>query len=439
MTLEQIVAGIIFLITFALILSEKIHRTIVAMAGAVTMVIAGLIMGFYSHHKAIEALNFETLGLLMGMMILVALLQETGFFEYVAIITAKRSRGNPWFLLVFLGSATTFISMFLDNVTTIILIAPVTLLITEILRINPIPILFGEAVLANIGGVATLVGDPPNIIIGSVAGFTFNDFLTHLAPIAIISWIATLFALKFMFKKELSEKTRNLEGLMSMDEKKALKNMANAKKICIVMVIVIITFAFQGKLGVTSDFIALAGAALALLLIRPDMEKIITHIEWNVLIFFASLFIAVGGLEASGIMDVIFNQKLIIIARIHEMFSDIILFWSGAMITAITGNIPFTIAMVPILKKLGVTSMWWALALGAGMGANITPIGSAANVIIISISEKTKTPITFKFWIKKGLPIMLLTGVISTVLFILLYLVGWMQTPDLSNIHLDSM
>jgi len=230
MTGQQIVAGLIFLITFAIILSEKIHRTIIAMAGAVIMVMAGLIMGFYSHHRAIEALDFETLGLLMGMMILVALLKDTGFFEYVAILIAKRSKGNAWILLVFLGTATTCLSMFLDNVTTVVLIAPVTLLIAEILGINPIPILLGEGILANIGGVATLVGDPPNIIIGSATGFTFNDFLTHLAPIVIIAWIATLFSLKFMFKKELSTKPRNIKGLQSLDEKKSSQRRGQCEK-----------------------------------------------------------------------------------------------------------------------------------------------------------------------------------------------------------------
>jgi len=429
MTGQQIVAGLIFLITFAIILSEKIHRTIIAMAGAVIMVMAGLIMGFYSHHRAIEALDFETLGLLMGMMILVALLKDTGFFEYVAILIAKRSKGNAWILLVFLGTATTCLSMFLDNVTSVVLIAPVTLLIAEILGINPIPILLGEGILANIGGVATLVGDPPNIIIGSATGFTFNDFLTHLAPIVIIAWIATLFSLKFMFKKELSTKPRNIKGLQSLDEKKALKDGASAKKTCVVLGLVILSFFFQAKLGVTPDFIALAGASLALLLVRPDMEKVIHYVEWNVLLFFASLFIAVGGLEATGIMDV-FSSKLIDIARNNELMANLVLLWGGALASAVIDNIPFTIAMVPVLKKLGIVSMWWALALGVGMGGNGTPIGSTANVIIVSMSEKTKTPITFKLWLQKGLPIMLLTCFVSSVLFVILYLVGWMQTPD---------
>jgi len=214
MNLIQIIAIIIFLFTFALILSEKIHRTIAAMLGALIMLVAGIWLKFYSHKEAIYSIDFETLGLLMGMMIIVGLLQETGFFEYVAIITAKFSRGSSWLLLVYLGTTTTVLSLFLDNVTTIVLIAPVTLLIAELLGINPIPLLMAKVILANTGGVATLVGDPPNVIIASASGFSFNDFITHLMPVVFVCWIGVLFTLRFLFRKELAVRPKNIKALL---------------------------------------------------------------------------------------------------------------------------------------------------------------------------------------------------------------------------------
>jgi Na+/H+ antiporter NhaD/arsenite permease-like protein len=220
MTPPQIVSGLIFIIILIVILSERLHRTTAAGIGAVTMVVAGTEMDFYSQQEALASIDFNTLGLLLGMMILVRLLEETGFFQYVAILTGKRSGGNPWFLLVMLGTITTFVSMLLDNVTTIILIAPVTILIADILGISPMPLLLGEALLSDTGGVATLIGDPPNVIIGSAANFSFNDFLTHLAPLTICAWLAALFTLRFLFKRELSERPQNIQALMNLDERK---------------------------------------------------------------------------------------------------------------------------------------------------------------------------------------------------------------------------
>ncbi|KKK53173.1 hypothetical protein LCGC14_3097450, partial [marine sediment metagenome] len=199
------IAGGIFIITFIIILSEKIHRTIIALAGASIMVMVGMYMNFYSQEEALESIDFNTLGLLMGMMIIVSMLQKTGFFEYLAIITAKKTKGNPWLLVVFLGTITTVLSMIIDNVTTIVLIAPVTVIIAEMLGINPIPLLMAEALLSDTGGVATLVGDPPNILIGSAANLSFTDFLIHLAPVVFFIWLVTLFLLKFIFRKEMKE------------------------------------------------------------------------------------------------------------------------------------------------------------------------------------------------------------------------------------------
>jgi Na+/H+ antiporter NhaD/arsenite permease-like protein len=401
------------------------------MIGASVMVGAGIIMKFYSAEEALHTVDFETLGLLLGMMILVRLLQQTGFFQYAAIVTAKKSRGNVWFLLVFLGATTSILSMFLDNVTTVVLIAPVTILIAEMLNISAFPLLMAEAMLSNIGGVATLVGDPPNVIIGTVTKFTFLEFLTHMAPMSIVAWFVTLIIFRIMFHKEISVKPKNIKALMSLDEKKAFKDPQNAKKILTVLGFVIIFFFLQGLLHLTPAYIALAGASLALLIVRPPMEETISHVEWNVLLFFASLFICVGGLKFSGVLE-LFSSGIIGLARENLLLANMLLLWVSAIASGIIDNIPFTIAMVPVIQKLGemgicVSSLWWALALGVGLGGNATPIGSTANVIIVSLSEKTKKPITFNLWLRTGIPVMIFTCFFISLLFILFF--KWMNTP----------
>jgi len=431
MTVPQIIALVIFILTFTLLITEKIHRTIAAMIGASVMVGSGIIMNFYSAEEALHTVDFETLGLLLGMMILVRLLQQTGFFQYAAIVTAKKSGGNVWFLMVFLGVTTSILSMFLDNVTTVVLIAPVTILIAEMLTISAVPLLMAEAMLSNIGGVATLVGDPPNVIIATVTKFTFLDFLTHLAPMSLVAWFVTLVVFRIVFRKELSAKPKNIKGLMSLNEKKALKDPQNARKILTVLGFVIIFFFLQGLLHLTPAYVALTGASLALLLVRPPMEETISHVEWNVLLFFASLFICVGGLKFSGLLE-LFSTGIVGLARENLLFADLLLLWVGAIASGIIDNIPFTIAMVPVIHKLGdmgicVSSLWWALALGVGFGGNATPIGSTANVIIVSLSEKTKKPISFNLWLRTGIPVMIFTCLGISVLFIIFF--KWMNTP----------
>jgi Na+/H+ antiporter NhaD/arsenite permease-like protein len=348
-TLSQIVATAIFVVTFTVILSERLHRTIAAMAGATVMLCAGLLLGFYDQQDALASIDLNTLGLLLGMMILVRMLERTGFFRYVAIVAAKRTKGSPLLLFVALGTLTTVLSMFLDNATTVVLIAPVTILIAEILGISPIPMLMAEALLSDTGGVATLVGDPPNVIIGSAAGFSFLSFLTHLAPIVVVAWLVALILLRFIFRRELGERPSNVAALMRLDENDGLHDPAGLRKILITLGAVIVLFFLQGSLRVAPGAIALGGAAAALLWVRPDVEETLGRVEW------------------------------------------------------------------------------WALALGAGFGGNGTPIGSTANVVTVSLSEKTRTPITTRLWLRSGLPVMLATCAVATVMFILFF--GRMQTP----------
>ncbi len=299
--MAPIIAILIFVVALILIFSEKIQRTIVATVGAALMVGMGIALGFYSEEEAIAAIDFETLGLLLGMMLLVVLLQQTGFFEYLAIMAGRWSRGNPIRLFILLGTITTVLSMFLDNVTTVVLIAPVTILICELLGINPIPILMGEALLSDTGGTGTLIGDPPNILIGAAAPFTFNDFLTHSLPIVIVVWLLVLVLLLWMFRKDLQPRPGAAEAVKKLDPAKALHDPQSARRVLIVLGVAIAFFFVHNIVHLSPSFIALAAAGGALLWVRPEnVSETFEHIEWVVLIFFAALFVMVGGLEAAG-------------------------------------------------------------------------------------------------------------------------------------------
>lgn len=431
MTYIQIIALLIFVVTFGIILSERLHRTIAAMTGAAVMLAVGLALGFYSQEAALAAVDFNTLGLLLGMMILVQLLQQTGFFRYIAILTGKRSAGRPWRLLVILGIATAALSMFLDNVTTVVLIVPVTILIAEIVGIPAIPLLMAEALLSNVGGVATLVGDPPNVAIGSAAGFTFAAFLTHLAPIVLLAWPAALFVIWIAFRRELAIKPRNIKALLHLNEREALEDPAAMRKILVVLAGVILLFFLEGVLDLQPSTIALGGAAAALLWLRPDVEGMLKQVEWSVLLFFAALFILTGGLEASGVLRLL-AAAVVGSAKTHLLAAGLLLLWLAAGLSAVVDNIPFTIAMIPVIQELatlGVPTapLWWALALGAGLGGNGTPIGATANVITVALSNRTRTPITTRIWLRSGLPVTVVTCIIASLFFVLFF--GWMSTP----------
>lgn len=430
MSVPQVVATVVFVATFAVVLSERLHRTIAAMAGAAAMLLIGMAMGFYSQQAALAAIDFNTLGLLLGMMILVRLLQRTGFFQYAAIVVAKRTGGRPLLLLIALGTLTTVLSMFLDNVTTVVLIVPVTILIAEIVGINPVPLLMAEALLSNTGGVATLVGDPPNVLIGSAAGFSFGAFLTHLAPIVFVAWLLALIVLRIVFRNELREKPKEVAALQLLDENEGLEDRGALKRILITLGGVIVLFFLHNLLHLAPGAIAMIGAAVALAWTRPDVEETLRHVEWSVLLFFAALFVATGGLQASGVLALI-AERVAGLAQNDLLLASLLMLWLAAIISAVVDNIPFTIAMLPIIAQLGdlgvnAVPLYWALALGAGFGGNGTPIGSTANVITVSFSEKTRTPITTRIWLRSGLPVMLVTCAVATLLFALFF--GWMQT-----------
>ncbi len=417
---------VIFVVTFILIFTEKIHRTVIGMVGAVTMVAAGMVYGFYEPGQALHAIDFNTIGLLLGMMIIVAILEKTGFFQYLAILAAKKTKGDPWKLVIVLGTITTLVSLVLDNVTTVVLIAPVTIIIARLLKISPVPLLMAEALLSDTGGVATLVGDPPNIMIGSAAGFSFNDFLVHAAPIVFVAWVATLVTLKFVFRKEMKQKPQNVESLMKMNEKDAMKDVKTLKKISFVLGLVIILFFLHSSLHMPPSMVALIGAALAMLLVNPkkDPQPILEKVEWSVLLFFAALFVIVGGLEHAGVLGVL-AENIASLAGGNPVIAALAILWISAVMSAIVDNIPFTVAMIPVLTYLegqGVPTnlLWWSLALGVGFGGNATPIGSTANIVVVAKSEQTDTPITFKGWLKSGTSAAFVTLVIASIAIITL-------------------
>ena len=431
MSPAQAVSSLIFVATLVIILSERMDATIVAMAGGAAMVTVGTAMGFYSQEQALRSVDFDTLGLLLGIMILALLLEKTGFFQYMAILAGKLSRGNPGLLLIMLGSTATLLSTVVPNVTVILLIAPVTILIAEILGISPVPLLMAEALFCNTGGVATLVGDPPNVMIASAAGFSFNDFLTHTAPLVLMCLLAALIVLRLVYRAELGEPPKNVEALMRLDEHQALTDPRGMKKVLIVLGTVILMFVVQGPLGLRSAFIALAGAAAGLVWVRPSMEETLKGMEWSLLLFFAGLFVTVGGLEAAGVLDLL-ASVVAALAQANLLLASVSVLVGAALVSTVVNNVPLTIALIPVVAGVGdlgvaTSPLWWALALGAGLGGNATIMGATPNMVAVALSQRTRVPITSRLWMRAGLPVMIVTCFVASVLFVVFF--GWMKTP----------
>jgi Na+/H+ antiporter NhaD/arsenite permease-like protein len=389
------------------------------------MIIVGRLMHFYSEEAAIDAIDFSTLGLLLGMMILVAMLEPTGFFEYLAVLAARASKGKPVRLFFLLGAITTVLSMFLDNVTTVVLIAPVTILISEILGISPLPFLVTEALLSNTGGVATLVGDPPNVLIGSAAGLSFADFLIYSLPIVAVTWVGILFLLRYLFRRELSKRPRSTRAVMRLNPAETLNHPQTARRILIVLGGAILFFFVHHLLRIEPFLVAMGAAAIALIWVQPDINEVVKKIEWSVLIFFGALFVMVGGLEHAGVLEYIV-ALLRGATSINPVLFGVLLIWVVAALSAVVDNVPITIALIPVIHGLGDAGMdsaplWWALAFGAGFGGNGTIIGSTANIIVSNLSERTRTPITSALWMKRGLPVMLVACAIASILYTIIY------------------
>lgn len=419
-----LLATSLFVITYLAIISEKIHRTIVTLAGAALF----LLLKIVDQHQAIESIDFNTIGLLIGMMIIVGILQQTGFFQFVAIRQAKAVKGNPWKLLLVFGIITALGSAFLDNVTTVLLLVPVTLAVTKRLQLNPIPFLITEIFMSNIGGTATLIGDPPNIMIGSALNLGFMDFIYHLTPIIIIITLVVIYLFRFIYAKELKIKDELRESLMTMNEEDYLEDKKLATKCLVVLGITIAGFVLHQFLHLESATVALSGAALLLLISGVSVEKALDGVEWTVIFFFIGLFILVGGLEKVGLIEKLARGALELTGGNIIVLSMVVL-WGSGIGSAFLDNIPFVAAAIPLLQamhsqlgSIDFTPVWWSLALGACLGGNGTLIGASANVTTAGLAEQEGINIRFSHYFKIAFPIMLLTLVISTLYIFFRYL-----------------
>ncbi|MED4729420.1 ArsB/NhaD family transporter [Aneurinibacillus migulanus] len=422
---QAIYAIIIFLITYALIISEKIHRTIVAMLGATLMIVFGIV----NQETALHHIDFNTLGLLTGMMIIVTVTAQTGLFKYIAIWAAKKAKGDPIRILVALGLITAFASAFLDNVTTVLLMVPVTFSITRQLRVSPMPYLLTQIFTSNIGGTATLIGDPPNIMIGSaVKELTFAAFIFNLAPIIIVILTVTVGILAFWYRKQLKTTPDLQQELMQMSAEDELSDPTLLKKCLLILALTIAGFFAHQALHIESATVALTGAFLLLLLTSEHyLEDALTRVEWTTIFFFVGLFVLVSGLVETGVIAKL-AQEAIALTGGDLTATAMLILWMSAIASAFVDNIPFVATMIPMIQemgKIGLTDLeplWWSLALGACLGGNGTLIGASANVIVAGMAAKEGHHISFLKFMAIGFPLMILSIVISTIYVYLRYL-----------------
>lgn len=414
----KIIAVAVFLIVILLIITERVHRTAAAMAGAMVLILTGVM----SADKALSYIDFNTIGVLVGMMIFVAIVRRSGMFEYIAVRAAKAVHGDPWKIMVAFTLITAVLSAILDNVTTVLLVGPMSIAIARMLKIDPVPFLMGQILASNVGGTATLIGDPPNIMIGSAAHLSFIDFLENTGFAVLFILVVLILLMKIVYEKKIELGTVDTGAIEKLDPSKSITNRALMKKGIIVLICVIVGFMFHDKLGIESSVIALTAAAVMLIIGREDVNEAIQDVEWTTILFFMSLFVVVGGLTETGIIKEL-ASKIIDATNGHPMVTMLVLLWASALLSSILDNIPFVATLIPLILAMqadgiDVTSFWWAISLGACLGGNGTMIGASANVVLSDISTKHGYPITFKSYLKVGMPFMLLSIVISTVFLV---------------------
>ena len=419
MTSTQIIAIVIFLVTMAAIMTEKLHRTVAAVAGALLLILTGVL----SVESGFSYVDLNTLGALIGMMLFVAVVKNSGIFEYIAIKAAKIAKGRPWPLMVLFALITAVLSAFLDNVTTVLLIGPMTLAITSMLRINPIPFFMTQIMASNIGGTATLIGDPPNIMIGSAAGLSFTDFITNTGVAVLFVLAATIVCFYFIYGRKLHVEPEAMDSILQLDENKAIKDRSLLIKSVVMILLVVFGFVFHSQLHLESCTIALTAAAVMLLIGRQDVEEIVAGVEWTTILFFTGLFIVVGGLQETGVIQILANG-LMDLTEGHMTLTILLILWVSAIVSSFLDNIPFVATLIPLILTMqssgvDVTPLWWAVSLGACLGGNGTLIGASANVVLSGISNRHGFPITFASYFKVGFPLMLVSVAISTVFLLL--------------------
>ena len=411
----------VFVIALALIATEWVHRTKIALIAAATVVLTHTI----DQSEAIEAVDFETIGLLAGMMLMVRLTEPTGVYNYLAIRAGQASRGRPVLVVLTLAATTAVLSAFLDNLTTILLMVPITFLLADTLDIEPLPLVLIEIVASNIGGTATLIGDPPNILIAGATGLSFGEFAVNLAPVAAVAFAAVTGVLYLAFRRRLQIAPAARERVMTLDARRSIEDSAELRRTVPVLVITVLAFFVHRPLGVEPATVALTGAAVMLLLSRETVEKALEGIEWSTLFFFVGLFVVVGALEHTGAIGEVADAVGSLTGG-NETAEILGIAWVAALGSGIVDNIPFTTAMIPVVEELrgasGDDTYWWALSLGACFGGNATLIAAAANVAAAGMAERAGRPIGFVTFLKVGVPVTLLSMAIATLYLVLRYL-----------------
>ena len=433
-------ATAIFILAYALIISEKVHKTILAIFGSALMIVLGIVTQEDAFHSMELGIDWNVIFLLVSMMIIINIMKPTGLFEYIAIKSAKAARGGPFRIMAIFSIVTATLSAFLDNVTTVLLIAPVTLLICQALELEVVPFLITEALASNIGGTATLIGDPPNIMIASKAQLDFMAFIYHLSPVIIVVLIAYVATIKFIFGKQLHVKEELKQRVMAMNENEAIKDPVLLKKSLFVLAVTITGFIFHGALHYEPATIALFGAGLLLLISgTKEPHRILAEAEWATLFFFMGLFMIIGGVVKVGLIKWM-SIEVLKLTQGNLLGTSMVVMWFSAFASAFIDNIPYVATMNPLIIDMAkqlwpnlsgvqllhhpdLMPIWWSLALGACLGGNGTAIGASANVIIVGMAEKMGKPISFKKFMLYGMPLMIESVIICTAYVYLRYYV----------------
>ena len=421
MNTMQIIAIVIFAATIITVMTEKVHRAVAAVVGALLLILTGVL----TVESGFSYVDINTIGVLIGMMLFVAIVKNSGIFVYIAIKAAKIAKGRPWPLMLLLCIITAVLSGFLDNVTTVLLIGPMTLAITNMLKTSPVPFFITQIMSSNIGGTATLIGDPPNIMIGSAAGLSFLDFVANTGLAVVFVLAAMLVCFYFIYGRKLHVEAEAMAEVLQLDENKTIKDRPLLIKSVVMIVIVVFAFIFHSQLHLESSTVALTAAGIMLLIGRQDVEEAIAGVEWSTLIFFIGLFIVVGGLQETGVIQIVANTLVDMTAG-HMTLTILLILWVSAIISAFLDNIPFVATLIPLILTMessgvDVAPLWWAVSLGACLGGNGTLIGASANVVLSGISNRHGFPITFASYFKVGFPLMLLSVGICTIYMLLRY------------------
>ncbi|HET9808774.1 MAG TPA: ArsB/NhaD family transporter [Candidatus Limnocylindria bacterium] len=414
---DELLAGGIFVGIYALIVTEKVHRTLAALLGASLVILLRLV----DQEEAFEAVDFNVIFLLAGMMIIANVMAKTGIFQWIAVEAVRRTQGRPYRLLVVTSVITAIVSAFLDNVTTVVLLTPITFFVAQRLGTSPVPFLISQVLASNIGGNATLIGDPPNIIIGSQMNKDFNDFLINLGPVSAAALVVYLVMARWLFRDELRAavsalEPEDIERLVA--EERKITDVPLMRISLVVMAFTILGFLLSRPLGLEGATIAITGAVVLMIAARQDVHEILNTVEWPTLFFFIGLFILVGAVVKTGIISDLATSLLALTGGRTDVAALGVL-WMSAVISAIVDNIPYTVTMVPLIQELGQTvdkePLIWALALGANFGGNATIVGASANVVVSSMSEARGHPITFIQYLRYGVPATLATMVVATI------------------------